>query len=291
MIFDVSCRLEYTVNFPSTLILNLHAQRNAAQTVHEEHFSVEPKVPFNEFVAHSAGNRFVRVQTGKAKQLTITYGARVACEAKLHNTRTMTATPVAELTAAELQYLFPSRYCQSDRLGRLAWDLFGKLPTPHEKVVAITKWIHGNVDYVRGSTTSVTSAYDTVTQRTGVCRDFAHLGIALCRALNIPARYFTGYAYQLEPPDMHACFECLIDGRWLVFDPTGLSHLNGLVRVGIGRDAADAAVASIFGGVHLNRMEVDCQLAQGEEFTPLTRAQLNRHAVELPTDAPPPRHA
>ncbi len=157
--------------------------------------------------------------------------------------------------------------------------------------MAITKWIHGNVDYVRGSTTSVTSAYDTVTQRTGVCRDFAHLGIALCRALNIPARYFTGYAYQLQPPDMHACFECLIDGRWLVFDPTGLSHLNGLVRVGIGRDAADAAVASIFGGVQLNRMEVDCQLAQGEEFKPLTRAQLNRHAVELPTDAPPPRHA
>ena len=286
MIFNVSCRLEYAVSFPSTLILNLHAQRNAAQTVHEEHFAVEPKVAFNEFVAHSAGNRFVRVQTGKARQLTVTYGARVACEAQLHNARTMAATPVAELTAAELQYVFPSRYCQSDRLGRLAWDLFGKLTTPHAKVVAITKWIHANVDYVRGSTTSVTSAYDTVTQRTGVCRDFAHLGIALCRALNIPARYFTGYAYQLQPPDMHACFECLIGGRWLVFDATRLSHLNGLVRVGIGRDAADAAVASIFGSVRLQKMEVDCQLAAAESFMPLAKPQLNRHAVELPTEAP-----
>ena len=76
----------------------------------------------------------------------------------------------------------------------------------------------------------MTSAFDTVTQRTGVCRDFSHLGIALCRALNIPARYFAGYAYELEPPDFHACFECFIGGSWMVFDATRLAHLNGLVR-------------------------------------------------------------
>ena len=117
------------------------------------------------------------------------------------------------------------------------------------------EWIHDNVEYVRGSTNSGTSAYDTVTQRVGVCRDFAHLGIALCRALNIPARYFTGYAYELEPPDFHACFECYIGGEWMVFDATRLAHLNGLVRIASGRDAADTAVASIFGAVKLHAHE------------------------------------
>jgi transglutaminase-like putative cysteine protease len=102
--------------------------------------------------------------------------------------------------------------------------------------------------------------------------------------LNIPARYFTGYAYELDPPDMHACFECFIGGSWTIFDATRLAHLNGLVRVGIGRDAAEAAVASIFGGASCRRMTVDCQLAPGQKFTPVGRRQLSRHAVELPSE-------
>lgn len=282
MIFDVTCKLDYAVAFPSTLILNLHAQRNAAQTVMDEHFAIEPRVRFNEFVAHTGGNRFVRVQTGRARRIRIEYSARVDCSIRLLQAKELGAMPVAELTATELPYVFPSRYCQSDRLGRLAWDLFGKIEGAFDRTLAISRWIHDNVEYVRGSTNSATSAYDTVTQRTGVCRDFAHLGITLCRALNIPARYFAGYAYELQPPDMHACFEALIGGHWVLFDPTGLAHLNGMVRVGVGRDAADAAVASIFGGLSLQSMSVECQLAKGENFTPLSRTQKSRSAVELP---------
>ncbi len=93
---------------------------------------------------------------------------------------------------------------------------------------------------------SATSAYDTVTQCAGVCRDFAHLGIALCRALNIPARYFTGYAYRLDPPDFHACFEAFIGGYWLLFDATKLVAPNALVRIGLGRDATDVSVCTAF---------------------------------------------
>jgi len=127
----------------------------------------------------------------------------------------------------------------------------------------------------------MTSAFDTVTQRTGVCRDFSHLAIALCRALNIPARYFSGYAYEMEPPDFHACFECFIGGNWVVFDATHLAPLNGLVRIGTGRDAADAAVASLFGGVSCSRTTVSCSLAEGQSFTPLDRRQLDRRGVAL----------
>ena len=108
-----------------------------------------------------------------------------------------------------------------------------------------------------------------------------HLAIALCRALNIPARYFSGYAYQLDPPDFHACFECLIGGTWTVFDATHLAHLNGLVRIGTGRDAADAAVASIFGSVACTAITVNCELGKGQTFKPIDRRHLNRGGVAL----------
>jgi len=281
MLFHVTSSLEYNVRFPSTLMLNIHAQRSASQSVVSERFTVDPPVPFEEFIAQGSDNRFIRLKTGKAKRLTISYQASVECQFHLLPVKTINVVPVAELDRDALPYLFPSRYCQSDKLGRLAWDLFGKLPHPYEKVLAIVKWIHENVEYVRGSTSSDTSAYDTVTQRTGVCRDFAHLGIALCRALNIPARYFAGYAYELKPADFHACFECHIGGSWLVFDATHLAHLNGLIRIGTGRDAADASVASIFGAVQGANMQVDCRLAPKQQFVPFSRNRAKNTAVSL----------
>jgi transglutaminase-like putative cysteine protease len=281
MLFEVSCELEYAVQFPSTLILNLHAQRSPSQTILEEHFTVEPRVRVGEFTPDGKDNRFIRLETGRHKKLSIAYSASVECDFHTYAAGSVAATPVSELSGAEIPYLFPSRYCQSDRLGKLAWDFFGSIENPHQKVVAISDWIHENVEYLRGSTNSVTSAFDTVTQRTGVCRDFAHLGIALCRALNIPARYFSGYAYELEPKDFHACFECFIGGHWVVFDATHLAYLNGLVRIGTGRDAADAAVASIFGSARCTRMSVDCQLGEGQKFTGVGRKQLNQRGVAL----------
>ena len=281
MLFNVSCHLEYAVKFPSTLILNVHAQRNASQTILDEQFSIDPKVRIEEFHVRGSDSRFVRLETGRRKRLTVHYQARVECDYEILSAGQIDAESVAEMDRSAIPFLFPSRYCQSDRLGRFAWDHFGKIENPYEKVVAIVDWIHENVEYVRGTTTSETSAYDTVTQRVGVCRDFAHLGIALCRALNIPARYFSGYAYQLDPPDFHACFEAYVGGRWMIFDATRLAHLNGLVRIGTGRDAADAAVASTFGGARCEVMTVDCELGPGQKYSPISRKQLGRKGVSL----------
>ena len=108
---------------------------------------------------------------------------------------------------------------------------------------------------------------DTVTEQAGVCRDFAHLGIALCRALSIPARYFTGYAYLLQPPDFHACFEAFIGEEWILLTATKLAPLNGLIKIATGRDAADTAVASIFGSVNCISISAECSLAD-ENFEP-----------------------
>ena len=281
MLFKVAADLEYEAKFPSTMILNIHAQRSASQTVLHEEFSITPKLKVTEFTVNGTDNRFVRLDTGSTKKFSVSYSAKVDCDFQTYHARSIEPTPVAELAASTIPYLFPSRYCQSDRLNRLAWDLFGKIENPHEKVVAISDWIHDNVEYLRGSTNSMTSAFDTVTQRTGVCRDFSHLGIALCRALNIPARYFAGYAYELDPPDFHACFECFIGGTWVIFDATRLAHLNGLVRIGTGRDAADAAVASIFGSVSCKKLEVRCTLGENQKFQPIDHKQLSRRGVTL----------
>jgi transglutaminase-like putative cysteine protease len=286
MVFDVGCGLEYSAQVPSTLILSVHAQQSAAQTILSEQFSVEPLVNFTEFTTEDTGNRLVRLETGQHKKIAIHYSASVDCDFQTYHAGSVQATPVAVLEASTVPYLYPSRYCQSDQLGRLARDLFGAIGNPHQKVVAVADWIHENVDYLPGSTTSTTSAYDTVTQRTGVCRDFSHLGIALCRALNIPARYFSGYAYELAPPDFHACFECFIGGSWVVFDATRLAHLNGLVRVGTGRDAADASVASIFGSVVLTSITVSCALGQNQQFQPINRSQLDHRGVSLEPAVP-----
>lgn len=285
MLFHVSCRLEYAVRFPSTLILNVHAQHNESQTIVTEQFGVDPVVPLEHFSVPGSENRFVRLETGDLKTLVVTYSASVDCNHDILAAKSLEDLPIGEIPPEVIPYLFSSRYCQSDKLCRLAWDLFGQLATPHKKVIAIVDWIHNNVEYVGGTTDWGTSAYDTVIQRTGVCRDFAHLGIALCRALNIPARYFTGYSYLLDPPDFHALFEAYLGGRWVLFDATGHAPLNGLVRIGSGRDAADAAVATIFGGVSTKSMAVECRLGEGQTFVPLERPDLNKSAVALETSS------
>lgn len=281
MQFLVSCRLEYEVNFPSTLLLSVLPQRNAGQTILDERLRVSPRIPAEEFSIDGGGTRFLRLKTGRKRKVVVDYQGTVDCDYRYFAAGSIDDVPVAEMDRTAMPFLFPSRYCQSDRLSRFAWNHFGKINGPFEQAVAVTNWIHKNVEYLRGSTNSNTSAYDTVTQRTGVCRDFAHLGIAICRALNIPSRYFTGYAYHLEPPDFHACFECYVGGRWLIFDATRLAHLNGLVRVGVGRDAADVAVASIFGRARCTEMTVDCRLKPGQVYRPLKRKPLHDQGISL----------
>ncbi len=282
MRFDVASELQYAVDAPSTIIFNIHALRTPSQTVLEESLTLEPYLKHEEFVSLSGESRFVRLETGSLKELSVVYRARVDVEHTIVDVEHLERVPVHRLAHDIVPFLFPSRYCQSDRLGRLAWRNFGELESAYERVLAITEWVHENVEYAPGVTDAQTSAYDTVTEGAGVCRDFAHLAIALCRALNIPARYFTGYAYLLQPPDFHACFEAFIGGRWMLFDATRLAPLNGIVRIATGRDAADTSIATIFGRVRLKQMKVRCDPTDGAEaFQAITHADLGRAGVSL----------
>ncbi len=143
-----------------------------------------------------------------------------------------------------LVYLRPSRYCPSDRIAGLAANEFGGLEGPRPSVQAITQWIHSEVAYVVGVTDAGDDALHPLLTRQGVCRDFAHLGVALCRAVGIPARYVSVYAPGLYPMDAHAVFEAEVDGVWRVFDATRLAPRKSMVRIATGRDAADAALVS-----------------------------------------------
>lgn len=292
MQFIVSADLEYDIAAPAQMFVCVHARRDRSQTTLSEELEIRPrgKPIVDEIFTEDGKNHLLRIDTGKAKSLAIHYRATVERETVFVPLSRIETDDTPSLTAEILLYTYPSRYCQSDRLGRLAADLFGGLDSQYEQACAVCDWIHENVEYVIGSTNASTSAIDTITQREGVCRDFAHLGIALCRALNIPARYFTGYACGLEPPDFHACFEAYLGGLWLLFDATKLAPANGLVRISTGRDAADAAVATIFGNMQLTRSEVLCQLADGETLKPASKQKLASNAVTLDALRDPTGH-
>jgi len=267
MKIEISADLKYVINPPGTLILNIHALRTQKQAVLEETLVIEPYIKAEELTSEYGENRLIRLEVLEEKEISLSYKA-VVDNYYVETDHTNQLTPsVAQLDTSVFPYLYPSRYCQSDKLFRFANSKFGNIDNPFLKVLTLTDWIFNNVEYLSGSTNSQTSAYDTATELAGVCRDFAHLGIALCRALTIPARYFTGYAYKLEPQDFHACFEAYLGNEWVLFDATKLVPLNGLVKIATGLDAADSSVASLFGNIHCESMNVTCNIKE-ENFEP-----------------------
>ncbi|WP_410654662.1 transglutaminase-like domain-containing protein [Amycolatopsis sp. lyj-112] len=146
-----------------------------------------------------------------------------------------------------IRYTRPSRYCPSDRMGGLALSRFGDLPDVRTKVEAIVRHVGEHLSYVVGSSSPTDDAVDTYLSGQGVCRDFAHVCISLCRVIDIPARFVAVYAPGLSPMDFHAVFEAAIDGQWYVFDATGLAPRQSMSRIATGRDATDTAFLSTLG--------------------------------------------
>jgi transglutaminase-like putative cysteine protease len=251
MDFSIGCSLAYKVETLTPFVFNLEAAKFPRQIPCTESLVTSPDLgPPDCFIAPESGNRYTRflVPAGIFK---IDYRADVTLNPLIIDPRSVTEMAAGSIPMDVLPYLNASRYCQSDRLARFANRQFGGEPTGHQRATAICNWIRDNLDYESGSTDVLTSAYDTLGDRTGVCRDFAHLAITLCRAVGIPARYISAYAWQLDPPDFHAVFEAYLEGpsggAWYLFDPTRMAALDGLVRIGAGRDAADVAFCSIFG--------------------------------------------
>ncbi|MBK9792640.1 MAG: transglutaminase family protein [Sphingobacteriales bacterium] len=262
MKFKILSELTYEVYAPTTYIFNIQASNSNNQTILEESLSFSPELNFQEFTLPYSDSRYIKLQINYGT-FTISYKALVEVKQQHLNEQTLLVEiPLFEMDNEVMTYISPSRHCESDKLIEFSTKEFGHLSDNLTKVKAIDSWIFNNVNYLTRSTNSSESACDTLISRQGVCKDFAHLGIALCRALDIPARYFTGYAVNLLPPDIHACFEAYIGGQWLLFDPTHLSDTNKLVKIAHGKDASEACVVTFYGSSCCTNMKIECDIAE-----------------------------
>jgi transglutaminase-like putative cysteine protease len=247
--------LEYHVHSPTHFCFNLEAAHWPTQKILSERLSISTGVTPHSYTDRTSGNRYIRFDAAPGP-LKVCYKAEVEVHTPAHDAR-LRETPVGRVPDEIFPYLLATRYCESDVLCNEVGRIFSHAPPGIGRVDAIVDWIRGNIRYQPGSTHSTTTAYEAFQQRAGVCRDFAHLGITFCRALNIPARIVVGYVWFDEPPqDFHAVFEAWLGGQWVLFDPTGMAPTDRLVRIGTGRDAKDVAFATLFGQVQMTRKEV-----------------------------------
>lgn len=255
----VGCTLRYQVVAPSAAFtFNVLVNTDPQQQLVSEDIRCGPECP-TEIATTSKGERVLRLEAA-AGPFELGYSAVVEVE-RPEMPPTVPADRPGRLPLNILTYTLPSRYCESDRFGPTAWELFGKTEDRAEQVRMICRWVDENVAYLPGSTDGRTSAWDVWQTRKGVCRDYTHLAIALCRALSIPARYVGGYAVGLEPMNFHACFEAYLGGGWRVFDPTDQIAPGLIVAATRGRDAASAGLTTIFGRVLTEPVQVQCAVA------------------------------
>lgn len=246
---------------PTAMIFLLHLlPSRAADLCHPDELTITPSVPITEFTDWF-GNRCARI-VAPAGKLTITSDTIVkdsgvpepaVADAVQH--------PVEELPPECLQFLLPSRYCEVDKLGDAAWELFGNIAPGWARAQAVCDWVFNNVQFGYPFANATKGAYEVYQDRKGVCRDFTHLAVTFCRALNIPARYATGYLGDIgvsvdSPMDFSACFQCYLGGQWHTFDARHNVRRIGWILVATGRDAADCAITTSFGPHRLDKFLV-----------------------------------
>lgn len=264
-LFEIDCELHYEVRAETDFLFQIEASQTDQQTILSEAFIVSPALRIRHGAHPGSTNRFARVHAMPGP-LAVRYRARVRLDTPEPDPD-LGELPVAGLPDEVLHHLVPTRYCESDLLGRTALRTFGHIEPGLKRVEAITQWIREHIQYEIGSSDATTTARDTLANRAGVCRDFAHVGIAFCRALNIPARLVVGYVkFEEPPPDFHAIFEAYLGdpadpsrGRWVLFDPTGLAPVDRLVRIGTGGDAKDVAFCTIFGQAVMGSMRPEIE--------------------------------
>ncbi|RYF14783.1 MAG: transglutaminase family protein [Comamonadaceae bacterium] len=247
--------LEYQIRSPTHLCFNIEAAHWPTQKIVSEVLTISSGVAPHSYADPRSGNRFLRFDA-QPGPLRVDYKAEVEVHTPVAES-SLRETPVAQVPDDIFPYLLATRYCESDVLCPEVLRLFGSMAPGFARVRAIEEWIRREIRYTPGSTDSNTTAQQVFAQRAGVCRDFAHLGITFCRALNIPARIVVGYVWFDEPPqDFHAVFEAWLDGQWVLFDPTGMAPVDRLVRIGTGRDAKDVAFATMFGQIAMTSKQV-----------------------------------
>ena len=244
MILTIETHLDYALAGPTSAILQIEAAALPDQRVLESSLEI------------SAHDHFARVAAGEgvgeaammslANRLQATYRAKVQVDRPNPDIAALPATPVHLLPAMAVPHLMGSRFCPSDQFQNYVWAEFGHT-AGGARVAALRDWIGKHIAYVPGVSHAGTTALETFVQRQGVCRDFSHVLITLCRASGIPARMASVYAPDASPPDFHAVAEVYLDGGWHLIDATGMAKADTMARICVGRDAADVAFLTVYG--------------------------------------------
>jgi transglutaminase-like putative cysteine protease len=262
MWIQTTCNLEFQMEESTPLILMLRPRSRLQQWVAQESYSLTPSIPVEEYT-DIFGNLCQRM-VAPAGAFSVHTTAAVMTMDAVDEAPGAFFVEIQNLPAPVLMYLLPSRYCESDKFGDLARDIVGGAQPGYDQVDRISNWIRDSIPYVPGSSTFPLSAVEVNLQGHGVCRDLAHLGIALCRSISIPARLVVGFLYGLVPMDLHAWFEAYVGDRWYTFDSTVATLRGGRLAVAYGRDAADVAIYHQFGPPAIfSNMDVQVNLLEG----------------------------
>ena len=260
MKLKVSCDLHFQFDNTSVLILMLRPFRGCQQWVNYETYTLTPSsLPLVEST-DNLGNSCQRLWAASG-DVFINTSAEVLVNGFVNVQPRGVFVEIQYLPHDVLPFLLPSRYCESDRFGDLAREITADVAPGYDQVSQISAWVTDNIQYLPGSSEFPLSASEVHHLGHGVCRDLAHVAIALCRSISIPARLVVGYLYNLQPMDLHAWFEAFVGGQWYTFDATQIYLQGGRVVIAYGRDAADVAIFHQFGsGCLLNSMDVRVDL-------------------------------
>jgi transglutaminase-like putative cysteine protease len=254
MKLKAGCEIAVEADEDCPSVAMLRPRSGQAQWLSSESYLFEPWVRTTEFV-DSFGNLCQRMVIPRGR-MRIRVEAEVETDEVIAIDETVAPTAVGLLPDDVMQFLLPSRYCPSDKMADRAKELTAGAAAGYPQVEAIRAWIHDHIAYRYGVSDAGTDALDTLEQGAGVCRDYSHVGISLCRGLQIPARMVVGYLYRLDPMDLHAWFEAYLGGRWYTFDATQREPRGGRVVLAYGRDAADVAFLSNYGSLQTVSMRV-----------------------------------
>jgi transglutaminase-like putative cysteine protease len=257
----VGCHVVYETAAPTSILLVLRVRSDGHQMVRQQMLTFSPHLPSYDFVdAH--GNLTDRAVLQPGENV-IHHDALVEVSSLPDNHELPgLPMPVHQLPPDVLRYTLPSRYVDSDKLLNFAWQNFSQVENGLSRIYAICNWVHQNIEYRFGAGRSDICASEIVNQRFGVCRDFAHVAIALCRAFNLPARYVTGHLPDIgnidpgTPMDFHAYFEVYLGDHWSTFDARFNIPRIGRVKIAQGLDAVDGAFSTIYGEATLKWFEV-----------------------------------
>lgn len=253
MKLSIQASLDYTLEHPTDILLQLEAAWIGEQAVESANLELSPVEHFARVPAHDGIGERIWIRT--QGRLTVDYRAVVTIDRPIVNCRDLPRVEPYRLPGEAVQYLMGSRYCQSDLFASFVDTEFAGIDGG-ARVMALRDWIEQHFSYVAGVSNSETTALESFARREGVCRDYAHVLITLVRACGIPARMASVYALGVEPQDFHAVAEVFLGDAWHLVDATGMAKPGAMAKIGVGRDAADVSFLTAYGFAAFNAQSV-----------------------------------